>query len=250
MRTLLIDADIPAYMASAISQEDTAFGSATDLKKACAEADKFISEVMEDLKGDKALVCLTCPEHNFRLDVLPSYKSNRIGTKRPELLKDVKQYLAEEYDSYTRYSLEADDCMGILATHPHLIEGDKVIVSSDKDMRTIPAKVYHPHRPENGVMDISRLDADRFLMWQTICGDMTDGYGGAKGVGKSSEWAKDIIAADREELWDEVLGAYSSVGMNETQAIQQARCARILRAEDFDFKKKEVILWEPEMLMV
>jgi DNA polymerase-1 len=138
--------------------------------------------------------------------------------------------------------------MGILATHPTLIEGEKIIVSEDKDMRTIPAKVYHPHKPTQGVMEISELDADRFLMWQTICGDVTDGYGGAKGVGAKSPYAEDVLFAEREELWDEVLLAYASKGLTEEDALLQARCARILRAEDYNLDTGEIELWIPELL--
>lgn len=252
-RTLLIDTDIFAYQFAVRHQEDTAFGQYLDFELACEEADAKMNELMELLKGDSLIICLSCREHNFRKDVLPTYKSNRSGVVPPVMLQDLKDYLAEEYRSYIRYSLEADDCMGILATHPHLIEGEKVIVSDDKDMRTIPGLVYSPMKMDShnvGLIEVSTLDADRFLMWQTICGDSTDGYSGAKGVGKSSEYAQDVLFAETaEELWDNVLQAYASKRLTETDAIQQARCARILRACDYDFKNKEVKLWEPEMLL-
>jgi DNA polymerase-1 len=249
VRTLLIDTDIVAYKAAARAEESTAFGVVVgDLQEACNMAEGVIEEYRELLEADEIIVCLT-DTWNFRLDVDPTYKANRSGTVRPQLLKPIKDYLAETYRSYIRPSLEADDVMGILATHPTLIPGDKIIVSEDKDMRTIPAKVYHPHRPELGVMEVSRLDADRFLMWQTICGDATDGYPGARGVGKSSEYAKDIIFADREDLWNEVLGAFASVGLTEEDALRQARLARILRAEDYNLKERRVNLWTPLMLL-
>ena len=249
MRTLLIDTDIVAYKAAARAEESTAFGVVVgDLQEACDMAEGVIEEYRELLEADEIIVCLT-DTWNFRLDVDPTYKANRSGTVRPQLLKPIKDYLAETYRSYIRPSLEADDVMGILATHPTLIPGDKIIVSEDKDMRTIPAKVYHPHRPELGVMEVSRLDADRFLMWQTICGDATDGYPGARGVGKSSEYAKDIIFADREDLWNEVIGAFASVGLTEEDALRQTRLARILRAEDYNLKERKVNLWTPLMML-
>lgn len=245
MRTLLIDSDIVAFKAAAVNEESTAFGKiVNDLEEATNMADGTIEEYKELLEADEVIICLTDSD-NFRLNVDLSYKHNRDDSKRPELIRAVKNYLAESYRSYIRPTLEADDVMGILATHPRLIPGEKIIVSEDKDMRTIPALVFHPHRPERGVMEISRLDADRFHMWQTICGDATDGYPGAKGVGKSSVYAEEIVFADRDELWDIVLEAFASVGLKEEHAVTQARLARILRAEDYDLKRKKVKLWTP-----
>ena len=116
-------------------------------------------------------------------------------------------------------------------------------------MRTIPAKIYNPDRPELGVIEVSRLDADRFHCWQTVVGDATDGYPGARGVGKSDPYVQDIIEADHDELWDLVVSAFNVVGLTEEDAILQARLARILRPEDFNFKTKKVKLWNPEKLV-
>ncbi len=248
MTTLLVDTDIIAYRLAAVSEEKTAFGKAVgELADACVHADAIVADLVETLKATNVIMCLSDKE-NFRYDVLPTYKSNRKGTERPELLQDIKDYLAEEYNSRGYSKLEADDVMGILATHDHAVDGRTIIVSEDKDMRTIPCELYAPHRPELGVITISELDADRFLMWQTICGDATDGYKGAKGVGKASEWARDIIFADRCDLWDDVLCAYASKGLTEDDALQQARVARILRAEDFNIRTEEITLWTPELL--
>ncbi len=249
MTTLLIDTDIVAYRLAAVSETDTAFGKTVDdLGDVCLQADSVIAGLVEKLNATDVIMCLS-DKQNFRYDVLPTYKSNRKGVERPELLQAVKDYLATEYNSRGYPYLEADDVMGILATHDHAVSGRKIIVSEDKDMRTIPCELYAPHRPELGVITISELDADRFLMWQTICGDSTDGYKGVLGVGKTSEWAKDVIAADREDLWEEVLCAYASKKLTETDALQQVRVARILRAEDFNIKTKEITLWQPELLM-
>lgn len=247
--TLLIDTDIIAYRLAASSESKTAFGVAVDdIALACSRADDVVTSLVGTLDASHVIMCLS-DKDNFRYDVLPSYKHNRQDTLRPELLQGVKDYLADEYVSRGYPTLEADDVMGILATHPYAVDGRKIIVSEDKDMRTIPCELYAPHRPELGVIDVSKLDADRFLMWQTICGDTTDGYGGAKGIGKNSEWAKDVIFADKEDLWDIVLCAYGSKGLTEEDALQQARVARILRAEDYNIKTKELTLWTPDLLL-
>ena len=219
-------------------------------EEACRKTDEFIETLIDDLKADDAIVCLSCREHNWRNDVLPSYKTGRDHSKRPEYLEDLKAYMAEEYQSYLRYSLEADDVMGILATHPKLVPGEKIIVSEDKDMRTIPGLLYAPHRPELGVINVTPLQARQFLCWQAICGDTTDGYKGAPRIGPKSVFAEEVLEADMDELWDIVLEAYGSVGLTETEALQQVRCAHILTSTWFELKTKKVKLFEPEFMEV
>lgn len=260
--TLAVDTDIIAYRVACRGEQKTAFGTHVDEESIAYRAcDNYIAELAKILKADRVIMCLSdgpqggtnessqTEEFNFRYGVLPSYKHQRSTVERPELLRDVKIYLAEEYESQGWKGLEADDVMGILATHPHLIAGEVIIVSEDKDMRTIPAKVYAPHREQLKVQTISELDADRFHLWQTIVGDAVDGYGGAKGVGPKSDYAQEILVADREDLWNIVWEAFSSKGHNESDAIVQARVARILRSEDFDIESETVKLWCPEMLM-
>jgi 5'-3' exonuclease len=254
-RSLLVDADIVAYKVSfrcedKFSWGDTGDSTVVDEVKALRETNLLLKEYCDLLDADRIVVCLSDPDANFRKQYNESYKSNRKDVVAPQLLMYVKHYLANEYQSFIRPRLEADDIMGILATSgDKFVKGDKIIVSEDKDMRTIPAKVYHPHHKELGVLDISRLDADRFLLWQVLTGDATDGYPGCPGIGPKSVYAEEIIGADREELWDIVLEAYASKGMTEDDAILQARMAHILRAESYNFKTKKIRLWQPEWLL-
>ena len=44
----------------------------------------------------------------------------------------------------------------------------------------------------------------------------------------------------------EIAKAYDKAGLSEEYALQQARVARILRAEDYDFHNKQVKLWRPD----
>lgn len=247
--TLLVDTDIVAYRAACINEDKTAFGKYVwDFEDACIKCDETVAEYAELLKADRIIMCLSDEEANWRKDVLPTYKENRKTTDRPEQLYMLKEYLASEYESKGYPTLEADDVMGILSTHPHAIPGKKIIISEDKDMRTIPGFLYAPHRPKLKTINVTELQADQFHMWQTLCGDPTDGYGGARGIGKGSIYAQAVLEEDREELWDTVLSGYGSVQLTETEAIQQARVARILRAEDYDIQSKELTLWTPELL--
>jgi len=45
--------------------------------------------------------------------------------------------------------------------------------------------------------------------------------------------------------WPSVVEAYKKAKLTEEDALMNARCARILRASDWDFKKEEVKLWTP-----
>lgn len=249
--TLLLDSDIIAFKVAAANEKNTAFGKVVgDLDEAKFACDDYIDLLKKQLGADDVLVCLSCRETNWRLDHLPTYKHNRDqdDPRRPDLLAPIKEHMASEYATFLRYSLEADDVMGILATHPHLVKGEKIVVSEDKDMRTVPCNLYAPHRPELGVQEIDPLQARQFHMWQTICGDTTDGYKGAPGIGKGSVWAQDVLEADMDELWDTVLAAFGAAGQGETEALQQARSAHILTSGWFDFQEKDVRPFEPTFI--
>lgn len=244
MTTLLVDADILAFKCAARYEVRTAFGvTVGSLDEAKSDADQTVSQWMKMLGATDVVMALSCRLGNFRYKVLPSYKYGRSSTvdKRPELLTDMKLHLAECYESHVMYNLEGDDVLGILQ------KDDTIIISEDKDLRTVPGRLYAPHRDDVGVIEITQLEADQFLMWQTICGDSTDGYKGALGVGKRSPYAEDVLAADADELWEIVTDAYASVDMTEDEALVQARCAKILTSEYYD-KETGVRLWTPDDL--
>jgi DNA polymerase-1 len=273
MKVILLDADIVAYVAASVSQTDIDWGNDVvtndeDMDKALYEVDRIITNTQVDLDADKIMVCLTDPEYNFRSDIYPEYKMNRKDLVKPRLLNAVKAHLAHEYPSFIRPGLEADDIMGILCTRPSLLNKqlgkvtEAIMVSIDKDMRTIPGKFFNPDYPERGVLDISVEDANRFLMWQTIVGDRVDGYPGCPGVAEGGKYTADgfiegprsyglaheVFECDYEDLWDHVLFCYGRAGLTEEDALVQARCAHILRFETYDFERKERILWTPENL--
>ena len=250
MRTLLLDSDIIAFKVAATHQSETAFGlHVDDFDDAAYAVDKEIARLKKLLGADEVIACLSCREYNWRYDVLPTYKE-RDHSKRPVHLQPLKDYMEFNYPSRLEYGLEADDVMGILSTHPTLVEGEKVIVSEDKDMRTVPGLLYAPHRATLGIQEITPLQARQFHLWQSICGDVTDGYKGVPGLGKSSVWAEAVLEEEFEELWSTVLLAFGSKGLTEVEALQQARVAQILTHSWYDFKAKETVHFEPEFLEI
>ena len=251
MRTLLLDADIIAYDVSTAAQTNSAFGSyVTETDESWKDAVHRAVNYFMDMHGcNKAILPLTDPSSNFRKNILPTYKEKRHGAKaqpRPIILAEVKAYMAECYNAPMWKSLEGDDVLCVLQT---TMEEETIIVSTDKDMRTCTGLVFAPHRPEVGVIDVTKLEADQFLMWQTLTGDSTDGYGGCKGIGKKNEYSVEVLGADADELWDIVVEAYESKGFTEDDALVQARCAKILTSDHYNIKTGEITLWTPTDLL-
>ncbi len=256
-RIALIDADIVAYQLAATAQRSYKFpgleGPAVAVDDWEAQPERIDDEVAKlraAVKADEVIICLSCPTaDNFRLDVLPTYKANREGVVKPEHLVAVKDHLEATYWSYRRPRLEADDIMGILSTHPDLVPGKKVIVSEDKDMKTIPGWLYNPRKDKKPWL-VSPEEADYWHLYQTLIGDSVDGYTGLPGCGPKG--AVKILGEPSarkyihiHEVWPRIVEAYEAKGLTEADALVQARVARICRASDYSFDRKEVILWTP-----
>jgi len=249
VRVLLIDADVVAYEAAAANEVATEWEPGywtwhcdENAVKVTVRAE--IDRFMGDLKGDAYKLCLTDSDGNFRKGILPTYKGKRATIKKPLVLKSIKQWMIDELGAYFRPGLEGDDCMGILATMKG--KDERVIVSIDKDMKSIPG-LYT--RDGKTIVEISQHDADYWHLFQTLTGDQTDGYAGCPGIGPKK--AEAILFGvsppwgTPREAWAGVVEAYRKAGLGEEEALVQARVARILRASDYDFKKKEPILWTP-----
>lgn len=254
MKTALIDGDIYAYKVAAANEKRIDWGDgqvSIDQKSTLAECIKTlkhsIDAVTKKLGCDGAIVCLT-HEEEFRKQIMPSYKGHRDPTKKPEYLKPLKQSLIDAYFTYKKRGLEADDCMGILSTHPTLIKGKKVIVSIDKDLESIPGWLFNPDKDAKPRL-VTEHDADMRFFSQVLTGDATDGYKGCPGVGPVK--AEAILFGvmppwgTLPEAWDAIVAAYKTAGLTEADALLQARVARICRHTDYDYKRKEVKLWTP-----
>ena len=184
---------------------------------------------------------------NFRKQLNPNYKGNRKSIK-PILYDYLRKYMHETgYKIYEKPTLEADDVIGILATSDKIIKGDKVVWSLDKDFKTIPCK-FHRATPNGKSVSkiISQEEADGWFMYQTLIGDTVDGYYGCKGIGDKT--ARKLLGEVGEkslsEMWEIVKDTFKDKGFSEEEALLNARMARILHVEDYDFKKKEAKLWK------
>jgi len=250
-RTLLIDGDTLVFEAAAANEYEaqwdfwlwTLHG---DFNAALAQLKSSIEEITEKLNATRVIVALS-DEARWRPAVMPSYKNHRTKTRKPIMYAPLRQFCHETYDVFQRPTLEGDDVLGILATHPDLVPGEKIIVSIDKDMKTLPGlhlNYAHARGSENWELHmrtITEAEADRFHLFQTLTGDSTDGYPGCPGIGPVK--AEKLLSENCS--WNTIVATYAKAGLGEEIALQNARVARICRASDYDFKKKEVKLWAP-----
>lgn len=243
MSFLAIDADILLYQAATSAEQEIDWGEDlwslhTNLKEAKDIFQSHVDQIRADTKVDKAVYCLSDPKHNFRKDVYPDYKSGRKKTRKPLGYKALVEWLEENFDTLKKPTLEADDVCGILSTKSEN-KGKCIIVSSDKDLATIPGQLYRPHTKE--LLTISEDEALKNFLMQVLTGDVTDSYKGIPGIGPKKAEA---ILGPRPH-WGAVEEAYIKAGMTRDDAIQQARLARILHWSDYDTNKGEVKLWTP-----
>ena len=239
---LLIDGDILTYRTcwacqTQVQWEDDIVTTATNLKEVQAQADAMIAYWQEQL-GVKQLVICFSPKGGkyFRHNILESYKGTRKASQKPMGYHSLVEYLKDKYSYLQVPMLEADDTLGILATNGEYSRN--IIVSVDKDMLTIPCEYYNMDKEITETVD-TKL-ADYMHLYQTLVGDSTDNYKGCPGVGPKK--AADIL---KIPSWSRVVTAFEKAGLTSDDALVQARVARILRANEYNFETGEVILWEP-----
>lgn len=248
MLYLLIDGDMVCFRVCASVEHEIEWGNDiwtlhVDLNEAKERFETIMDTIIEDAldahkySGDFMVTFCFSAHMNFRHHILPTYKANRVGKRKPVGYKALVSWVKEEYDSVTRATLEADDCMGILATTP-TYRDNCIIISGDKDLLCIPG--YHWDFIRKEYSYSSDEDAMRHFYMQTLMGDSTDGYSGCPKVGKVT--AKRIL--DKDCSWDAVKEAYEKAGLSEDVALTQARVAKILTIDDID-KEGNVILWKP-----
>jgi len=242
--TLLIDGDVFVYRHTSAVETPIHWGDDlwtlhSDAKEAKQKFDIQMRTLQEDLEANAVLITFSS-SLNFRNDVLPTYKGNRVRRK-PVAYVAVKKYCLETYRCLTLPYLEADDTLGVLATGRRHVQGNKIVVTIDKDLRSVPCNLFNPLHPEYGVVQISKNEADLNHLTQSLTGDTTDGYSGCPGIGVKK--AEKILT--KNPTWEAVKTAYEDAGLNEEEALRQARVARICRTSDYNLTQKLVRLWTP-----
>lgn len=244
MTHLLIDGDLLLYRAASACETEVDWGDGLwvlhgNLTEAINLVEQSIASITTSLGGTSITLCLS-DRSNFRKTLTDTYKAGRKGTRKPVVYGNLFNWSVENLKPVIKPTLEADDTIGLLATHPDF---KGIVVSEDKDMQTLACTLYKGGQ----LTTITPEMADRFWMIQTLTGDATDGYKGVTGVGpKTAE--KLLTGKTLRENWPHVVSAYRRVKMTEEDALLSARLARILRHGDYNEETQEVRLWSPSMI--
>ena len=235
---LLIDADFIAYKSCAAAETEVDFGNdvilvTSNFSDAYSATRRELTKIQNKFGSLSTLILFFSDSTNFRKKILPEYKGHR-NRKKPCGYKRVINALRKEYKVIIKPTLEADDTMGIYATkYP-----GNCIVSPDKDMRQIPGKLYN----FDETFTVSKEEGAKWHLIQALAGDQTDGYSGVPGIGVKRATT---LFEEHGYSWKTVIKAFEDKDLSAYDAITNARLARILTADDYDFTKKEPILWSP-----
>lgn len=253
-KKILIDGDILVYQASSAVQKDIDWGNGLFTCHAFLEdaQDTFIvslKSIIKDMESkgyaddNSKYIFVFSSDTNFRKELNPSYKSNRRKTRKPTCYYALRDSINElkdipKIETVTFDNLEGDDTLGILATSSPT---DSVIVSMDKDFKTLPCYFYNYGKK---TLENHSKDHYYWTMFQTLVGDITDGYKGCPNVGKVS--AEKILKAvkDPKDYWKVVVETYKAKGSTFEDAVLNYRMAHILTWYDYNTRNKKVI-WVP-----
>lgn len=229
-------------------------------REAVRTAMKLVAEWTQKAGCSRPILTLSSVKSDsFRHRLWPDYKANRTGSK-PLAYATIRSALEMEFEVYQEAGLEADDLMGIGGSAEN---AQCVIVSGDKDMKTVPAIVFNPMQDKRPVR-IKPAIADQMWMRQTMIGDSVDNYPGIPGVGPTTadaillsphrlrktnvgkrvakwKWVK----GEPCSLWQSMLDYAEKAEVDEAHLITMAQVARILRTGDFNKETRTVRLWHP-----
>ena len=235
--SLLIDADFIVYKCCAANESEIDWGDdvitvTSKFSEAYQMVERELYKIANDLGCFDDSILFFSDSINFRKSIDPTYKGHR-NRKKPCGYRRVINKLKEEYQVIVMPELEADDAIGIYATR----EKGHIICSPDKDMRQIPGELYDL---SDEVVTINKEDGERWHYIQTMAGDQTDGYSGVPGLGIKKAAA---LLDEHGATWETVVQAFAEKDLSEDVALTNARLAKILQADDYNFTTKRPILW-------
>ncbi len=247
MLKLLFDADMIIYIACAACEKDIDWGNDlwtlhVDLSEVKDKIDEMVVTYGDSAihklgyEGEYEYVMCLSDKVNFRKQILSSYKLNRANKRKPVGYVGALEWVKNNYTCFSIPTLEADDCIGILATQ----EDNTIIISGDKDFKTIPGRFYN--FISDALYETSEEEANYNHLMQTLVGDTADNYKGCPGVGAVK--AKKLL--DEDCSWATVVKAFDKAGLSEEEALTQARVAYILRADNYNFADSTINLWTPK----
>ena len=244
IKTVLIDADILMFRFAFRHQKtfqwsDEVSSHTLDGDKAIRDLDHFIYGLIRQCDCYDYVLCFT-HQVNFRYSILPDYKSNRAEMEPPKLLPTLKDHMWNNHPCKSVQYLEADDLMGIYGTkYPNKY----VLATIDKDFNSLPVTLFNWDKDKKP-KKITEEQANYYFHLQWLTGDPSDGYKGVHRIGDKK--ARKILDAVEPFEWSKaVVETYADKCYSWKEIMQQCHMAKILRYQDYDFKRKEVRLWYP-----
>jgi 5'-3' exonuclease len=220
MVTALIDGDLIAYINAASAELEP-------LDVALARVDKHMHDILE-ATGAEQYKAFISGQHNFRYEVNPMYKANRVAPQ-PVHREACKDYLITEWKASVTDGYEADDALGINQTE------DTIICSIDKDLRMIPGKHYSWPILRKGVVireakisSVTELEGFKAFFSSLFVGDTSDNIIGVRGIGAVK--AKKMIdpLTSEKAMFNTARAAYD----NDERFLMNADCLWIWREEN------------------
>ena len=239
---LLIDCDFLAYKASQACEEGIDFGNdvivtQSNFSSVLKIFEREIKKVKTAMMDDEIILYFSSIE-NFRKKIYPDYKGHR-NRRKPLGYRRLVNHCRDNYNFVCRKGLEADDSIGIDATNPKYASLDNIVVSPDKDMKQIPGVLWNL---TDDVEEITKEDGDTWHLIQSLAGDPTDGYSGCPGIGVKR--ALDLLNKHASK-WEAICKAFRERGLSDDDALLNARLAKILQHDNYDYDREEPILWTP-----
>lgn len=226
-RTAVIDFDIVINQAARYGADH-----AESPYDVFARIEQVIDEWRRGARCNKQILAVSCARSdNYRRDHLPDYKAHRdkepdaAEQARRDMLKLSHDWADRNLKLVRRPRLEADDILGLL-TAP-----DRVLVTIDKDLRTVPGWHYNPDK-EDFPVRVTPAEARRALMRQWLTGDSTDNIRGCPAIGPKK--AEKFLDETPEDQWVEgIFALYEAKGLDREAAMAQWYGVRILQPGDW-----------------
>lgn len=261
-RTIIIDGDIIAHQSASagVTRIDWGDGSEPVTKVDHDLVEHNLRTRMETIKGacgytaihDTILITFSCDSRRYwKHKLYAEYKAGRPSKPSPvKYAQMVLENMVPTGAVYRWMHCEADDIMGVLATRiDDELNGQSIIVTTDKDLNQIPGVHLNPDKIDQGLYTVTPEESLYFHMYQTLVGDATDNYPGLPGVGEVKARRilqvsrSDNLAEYRKALWKAVLKAYRDRGHERREALVQARLSYIPRNSDWNGSR--MLLWKP-----
>lgn len=190
----LIDGDIVVYRCAWASDK---------VEEAIARwrTEEMINTIVADLEASDFKIYLTSQDRsNFRFEVDPQYKANRVAPK-PRHYLALRTYMIEQLGAVVVEGEEADDALGKEQIN------DSIICTIDKDLDQIPG--WHYNFVKKTKYNISPLEAQRHFYWQMLVGDKAvDNVEGCPGIGESKATRLLDGCQDEIEMCEVVVNKY------------------------------------------